>query len=213
MKTDALIDLLATGTGPAQSYPVARRFAVALAIGTAGSFAMLLWLFGLNPALKDFLVLPAFWVKIAFAGILTASGLLASARLARPGGAVGSSKWLAAISVAGMWILALVVLINADTGTRMQLVLGHSWSACPFRIALLSAPMLVAGIWAVRGLAPTNQRLAGAAVGLFSGALGASIYCLHCPELAPPFLAIWYVIGMVIPAIVGWAIGRSLLRW
>jgi hypothetical protein len=213
MKTDALIDLLATGAGPVQSYPVARRFAVALAIGTAGGFAILLWLFGLNPALRDFLGLPAFWVKITFAGVLTLSGLLASARLARPDGAVGNSKWFAAISVAAMWMLALVVLINADTGTRAQLMLGHSWSVCPFRIALLSAPMLAAGIWAVQGLAPTNQRLAGAAVGLFSGALGASIYCLHCPELAPPFLAIWYVIGMLIPSIVGWAIGRSLLRW
>jgi hypothetical protein len=213
MKTEALIDLLATGAGPVQTYPVARRFAVALAIGTAGSFAILLWLFGLNPALRDFLGLPAFWVKIAFAGVLTLSGLLASMRLARPGVAVGNSKWLAAISVAAMWILALVVLINADTGTRAQLVLGHSWSVCPFRIALLSVPMLAAGIWAVRGLAPTNQRLAGAAVGLFSGALGASIYCLHCPELAPPFLAIWYVIGILIPSIVGWTIGRSFLRW
>ena len=95
----------------------------------------------------------------------------------------------------------------------LQLVLGNSWSVCPFRIALLSAPMFAASIWAMRGLAPTNQILAGAALGLFSGALGASIYGLHCPELAPPFLAIWYVLGILIPTILGSAIGRPLLRW
>jgi len=105
------------------------------------------------------------------------------------------------------------VFADAEPGVRAQLVLGNSWSVCPFRIALLSAPTLAVSIWAMRGLAPTNPGLAGAALGLFSGALGACIYGLHCPELAPPFLAIWYVIGILIPTIVGLAIGRPLLRW
>jgi hypothetical protein len=213
MKTDALIDLLATGAGPVQRYPVTRRFGAAIAFGATCGFAILLATLGINPALTDFLVLPAFWIKVVFAAAMTLCGLVASARLARPGVAVGNSKWFAAGAVASMWVLALVVLADAEPGARAQLVLGNSWSVCPFRIALLSAPTLAAGFWAMRGLAPTNQGLAGAALGLFSGALGASIYCLHCPELAPPFLAVWYVLGILIPTVLGWAVGRALLRW
>lgn len=213
MKTDALIDLLSTGAGPVQRYPVARRFGVAVAIGASGGFAILLWMFGINPALRDFLVLPAFWIKMSFAAVLTFAGFVASVRLARPGVAVGNAKWLAAVAVIALWMLAVFVLVDAEPAVRAQLVLGHSWSVCPFRIALLSAPMLAASLWAMRGLAPTHQRVAGAALGVFSGALGACIYGLHCPELAPPFLAIWYVLGILIPTILGFAIGRPLLRW
>jgi hypothetical protein len=213
MKTDALIDLLATGVGSVQRYPVTRRFAAAIALGALCGFAILLALLGINPALTDFLVLPAFWIKLIFAATMTLCGLVASVRLARPGVTVGNSKWFAAITVASMWVLALVVLADAEPGARAQLVLGNSWSVCPFRIALLSAPTLAAGFWAMRGLAPTNQGLAGAALGFFSGALGASIYCLYCPELAPPFLAVWYVLGVLIPTVLGWAVGGPLLRW
>jgi hypothetical protein len=213
MKTETLIDLLATGAGPAQRYPVARRFGAAIAFGVASGFAILLATLGINPALGDFLLLPAFWIKLIFAVALTFSGFVASVRLARPGVAVGRVKWLAAAAVAALWVLALIVITDAEPAARAQLVLGNSWSVCPFRIALLSAPMLAASIWAMRGLAPTNQALAGGALGLLSGALGASIYCLHCPELAPPFLAVWYVLGILIPTLVGSAVGGPLLRW
>ena len=37
MKTDALIDLLATDAGPAQRHPVARRFGAAVAFGATAA--------------------------------------------------------------------------------------------------------------------------------------------------------------------------------
>lgn len=213
MKTDSLIDLLATDAGPVPRHPVARRFGAAVVFGAIGGFAILLSMLGINPALGEFLHLTDFWIKMAFAVLLALSGLVASVRLARPGVTVGNVKWLAAATLAALWMLALVTLAEAEPDARAPLVLGNSWSVCPFRIALLSVPMFLASIWAMRGLAPTNQTLAGAALGLFSGALGASIYGLHCPELAPPFLAIWYVLGILIPTIAGSALGRPLLRW
>ena len=36
---------------------------------------------------------------------------------------------------------------------------------------------------------------------------------LHCPEMAAPFVAVWYLLGMLIPAAVGALIGKRLLRW
>ena len=49
--------------------------------------------------------------------------------------------------------------------------------------------------------------------GLLAGAGGALIYSLHCVEMAAPFIGVWYVLGMSIPAAVGAVIGPSVLRW
>jgi len=53
----------------------------------------------------------------------------------------------------------------------------------------------------------------GAAAGLLAGAAGALIYALHCPEMDAPFLAIWYLPGMLIPTAAGTLLGPRLLRW
>jgi hypothetical protein len=92
-------------------------------------------------------------------------------------------------------------------------VMGHSAMVCPWFIAATSAPLLVALIWAVKGLAPTRLRLAGALAGLTAGGFGALIYCLHCPEVGAPFVAIWYSLGILIPCLVGALAGPRLLRW
>ena len=55
--------------------------------------------------------------------------------------------------------------------------------------------------------------MAGAAAGLLAGATGALAYALHCQEMEAPFLAIWYLLGMLIPAALGALAGRWLLRW
>lgn len=73
--------------------------------------------------------------------------------------------------------------------------------------------LLAAADGVLRGLAPTRLRLAGAAAGFAAGSLGALVYSLHCPELAAPFLAIWYLLGMLIPTAIGAWLGPRLLRW
>ncbi len=93
------------------------------------------------------------------------------------------------------------------------MIFGQTAGVCPFRIALISTPLFVGIFWAIRGLAPTRLRLAGAAGGFAAGSLGALVYSLHCPELAAPFLGIWYVLGIAIPTAVGAWAGPRLLRW
>jgi hypothetical protein len=101
----------------------------------------------------------------------------------------------------------------ASPQNRASLILGHTAAVCPFLIALLAAPLLIALLWVMRSLAPTQLRWAGAASGFTAGSIGALVYTLHCPELAPPFFAIWYLLGMLIPAAIGAALGPRLLRW
>ena len=74
-------------------------------------------------------------------------------------------------------------------------------------------PVFAAMVWWLRGLAPTRLRLAGAAAGFAAGTTAALVYTLHCPEIEPPFLAVWYVLGMAIPAALGASLGPRLLRW
>jgi hypothetical protein len=173
---------------------------------------MAAWL-RVNPALAEYARLPMFWVREAFCAALAVGGLIAVARLSRPGASLARVRRLLVAPGLAMWLLAAAVLAAADAAERTALILGVSWTECSFNIALLSLPVLTAVVWLMRGLAPTRMRLSGAAAGFAAGAVAALVYTLHCPELEAPFLALWYVLGMLIPAILGACLGPGLLRW
>lgn len=213
MRTDNLVSMLATGAGAVDAKAVPRRTLLAVGSGTLIATVLLVAMLDLNPALARHALLPMFWVREAFCAALATGGLIAALRLARPGAPVaGLRPWLLAPLLA-LWVLAAAVLLAADPGERAALVLGISWSECSYSIALLSIPVFIAVVSAMRSLAPTRLRLAGAAAGLASGATAAFVYTLHCPELEAPFIAVWYVLGMLIPTMLGACVGPRLLRW
>ena len=213
VKTAQLIEFLSSNAGAVETGAVARRVGLAIGLGALGALTLMFAVFGANRALDSYVLLPAFWVKIVFAGSLFAGGLVLLARLARPGATVGAHGWLVAAPIALLWVLGLATLVEAAPADRAQLMWGDTWHSCPFNIALLSLPAFVASLWALKQLAPTRLRLAGGASGLAAGGLGALVYGLHCPELAIPFLSVWYVLGILIPTLVGAAIGPCVLRW
>jgi len=213
MKTDEFVSLLATGTDAVDVRAAARRYVVAIAAGAVvATVLMVLWL-DVRPTLARDATLPMFWVKELFCVALVAAGLFAVARLSRPGAALGRVEPLAGAPILAMWLLAVVVLAVAEPEDRTDLIRGVSWTECPYNIAILSAPVFAAIVWAMRGFAPTHLRRAGAAAGFAAGAIGALAYTLHCPELDAPFLALWYVAGILIPTVVGAVVGPRLLRW
>jgi hypothetical protein len=213
VKTDDLVLMLAAEPEPVRPYAVGRRYALALSLGTIGAFLAMLGLLGLRPDLGDAVRLPMFWVKLGLCAALALFSLQGVLRLSRPGVGLGWVPAGLALPVVGIWLLAGMVLIGAEPAARAELLFGLTWKVCPWLIALLSLPVLVAAFWAMRGLAPTRLPLAGSALGLLAGSLGALVYCLHCPELAAPFLGTWYLIGILIPALIGGLIGARLLRW
>lgn len=213
MRTDELIQLLATDAQPAPSQSIERRLARAALAGLAGAGVLLAWKFGVRPDLVQALALPMFWGKLSFAGALAVAGLALLRRLARPGLAAGrTARWLA-LPLLAVWGMALVALLQAAPGERMPLLLGQTWRTCPFNIALLSAPAFAASFWALRGGAPTRLAWTGAGAGVLAGALATLVYALHCPEMASPFLAVWYVAGIAIPTALGALAGPRWLRW
>ena len=213
MRTDELIAMLARDAGPVEPGVPRRRYAVALGWGAFGTTLLMAIVLGVRPDLTEAVRLPMFWVKLAFPGALLAAAILAVLRLSRPGAPLGRMPALLAAPVLAMWLLAAVVLLAAVPADRGELLLGFSAASCPFAIALLSVPLFVAALWAMKGLAPTRLALAGAASGLLAGAGGALVYALYCPEMAAPFIGTWYLLGMLIPTALGALLGPRLLRW
>jgi hypothetical protein len=205
--------MLATGTLAVEPNDAARRYGIALACGVFGSALLMAALLGARPDLGQALLLPMFWVKFAYVGCLALTSAILAFRLSRPGGRVGGVPSALAVTVIAMWMLAAFVLTSADPLERRQLLFGGTSTTCPFVIAMLAVPVFLAAIWAMKGLAPTRLRLAGAAAGLLSGSLGAVVYSVHCPEMAAPFLGVWYLLGVLIPTGVGALVGPRLLRW
>jgi hypothetical protein len=170
-------------------------------------------LLGVRHDLADAVSRPMFWIKLGYVVSLAAAGLFALSRLSRPGASLAGATLGLAAPVLLMWTLGAIALMGAVPAERMDLVFGRTWTSCPFLIATLSVPTFAAMAWATKGLAPTRLRLAGAAVGLSSGAIAAVVYSLHCPELAAPFLGSWYLAGLLIPTALGMLSGPRLLRW
>lgn len=209
MKTDALIELLAQGAGPAPRAVAARRLVPAAGIGMLASSALALLTIG--PVDAAMLAAPTFWLKLGYTAALVATAGWLVARLSRPA-ARTAPPWRALTAVVlTMALVGVATLSVAPDATRA--LLGQTWSVCPRNVFLLSLPALAAALWAVRGLAPTRSRLAGLAAGLLAGAAGAFGYALACPEIAPLFVAVWYSAGIALAGAFGALLGPRVLRW
>lgn len=213
MKTDDLIAMLATGAGAVDAGASRRRFAQALAWGGFASLLLMAVLMGVRSDLPAMASKPMFWAKLVYCAALALAALALTSRMARPGARAARWAMALALPLLAMWLLAAMELSGATGSERDALVFGTTWRDCAFSIALVSLPLFAALLWAMKGLAPTRPALAGAAAGMLSGAAGALIYSLHCPELSAPFLGIWYPLGMLIPAAAGAIVGPRLLRW
>jgi len=213
MKTNDLVTMLATGPAPGNAHAPTYRFVAAIGWGALGASLLMAILLGVRHDFADAMLRPMFWVKLAYVISLATAGLLALSRLSRPGARLAGAGLALATPVLLMWSIAAIELAAVDAAERGTLVFGRTWASCPMLIAALSVPTFAAMAWATKGFAPTRLRLAGAAIGLASGGIAAVIYSLHCPEMAAPFLGLWYLAGLLIPAALGVLSGPLLLRW
>ncbi len=213
MRTDELTEMLAVNVAPVDPLWPLRRLVLGVGAGLLAALGIAGCLLHWNPALGRELSESAFWVRELFCAGLGAIGALVLGRLGRPGTRLGLLPFGIVALILGMWMLAAHTLLSAPASMREHLLLGDTFKVCPFLIALVAAPLFVAWLWITKGLAPTRLRRSGAAAGFAAGSLGALVYSLHCPELAPPFIATWYVLGMLIPTAIGALIGPRVLRW
>jgi len=211
MKTEALIDMLARGAGPAPRAVVARRLVPVMALGLMASSLLALLVIGPLPSVM--FRTPAPWIKLVYAFLLAAAASVLTARLARPIARVNAPRAAVAAVIVAMAILGAVALALTPQDERMSALLGQTWLMCPWLLMGFSLPSLAGILWAVKGLAPTQPKRAGFACGLLAGAIGAAGYSLACPESSPTFVAIWYTLGIGLTALLGRALGPQTLRW
>jgi hypothetical protein len=211
VKTNDLIDVLATGAGPAPRAMAARRLTPVVALGILASSTLALMVVG--PIPLELFATPAPWVKLVYAGALAGAAAWLAARLGRPVPRTQGPVRAVLLVVSAMALLGVLALLSTQAGGRLTEVLGHSWARCPFNVLALSLPALAGALWALRGLAPTRPRAAGLAAGLLAGALGAFGYALSCTELSPAFVAIWYSLGIGLSGALGAILGPWILRW
>lgn len=213
MKTNDLISLLAADTLPVARHATQRRLSLALLAGVPLALAIVLIGYGPRSDLVEAMFWPMFWVKLAVPIALAVAGFVALQALARPG--VGlRARWIGwLLPVLLLWVLAFFSYRGAPVDQRAALIWGPTWRSCAASITLISAPVFIAAVMALKSLAPTRLRLAGACAGAMASGAGAAVYALHCQELSAPFLAIWYVSGMALPVAIGALLGPRLLRW
>lgn len=213
MRTDDLVAMLANGADAVPPNATARRLQLALLAGAPVSLAILFSGYGVRDDMAFAMSLPMFWVKLLLPLSIAVSAFVAAQRLARPGIAVRHA-WMGVVGpVLLLWAMGALAWLGTPMEARLTSVLGQTWRTCVFNIGLLSLPIFVTTLMALKELAPTRQTLAGAAAGALAGSIGAAVYALHCVELAAPFLAVWYVMGMAGPVLAGAILGRWLLRW
>lgn len=213
MKTDDLVAMLATGISPVPAHGVSRPLRLALLLGVPVSLALLLGGFGLRRDLVQVLDVPMFWVKLAFPLAVAVAAWVLVQRLARPGVPLGRAAWMGLVPVAAVLAMAVAAWFSTPVPERLPSLMGVSWRTCAASIGLMALPILAAVLLALKSAAPTRPMWAGAAAGALAGGLGAAIYALFCIEMTAPFLAVWYVAGMLLPVLAGGLLGRRWLQW
>ncbi len=211
MKTDALIDILARGAGPAPRAVAARRLAPAAAAGLLASVLLAISFVGMLPGSAFATTAP--WIKLGYASALALAAGWLAARTSLPAARLVGPRRAVSAVVLAMVALAAAFIASAGPGQRTAALMGDTWMLCPCNVLGLSLPALALSLWAMRGLAPTRPRVAGFAAGLFAGAMGAFGYSLACPEVSPAFVAAWYTLGILLTGLLGAALGPRVLRW
>jgi hypothetical protein len=212
MHTDSLIRTLSDDLTPVSRNGVRTRIGAGLLAGAVSSLLLLLIVYGLRYDLAGAVKASAFWMKILYTLTLAAGGMLATLRLGRPGTPLLRWTLLIAPPVIGLATVTAVQLSRLPAGLE-TFWYGRTWLECPLRVFLLSMPVLAGLIWSLRHLAVTRSREAGAAAGLVAGAIGATIYALHCSETSAGFVLVWYSAGLALCSGVGALLGPRVFRW
>ena len=213
MKTDDLIAALSVDVQPARAGAIERRLLLMMAPAIALMLiGVLAWL-GLRGDLSTAVTGAIFWSKATYTAVVAGAGFWLLDRLGRPGADARPPLLVLSAIGASALTVAVTLLATADADDRMTLLMGQSAYLCPSTILTLSAVAAPFIFFAARRFAPVRPMAAGAAAGLLTAGLAATLYGLHCAEVSAVFVAVWYTLGMGLAAGVGAIIGRFAFRW
>lgn len=213
MNTEQLIESLSRHVPRVSPHAVGRRIRYGLYGGGVIAAGLVISMLGLRPDLSSAVGSASFWMKVTYTISMGIVAVIALDRLARPTPTSLRGPWLLAVPVLVLAGIGVGELANTPSQEWVAMWLGRSWRVCPWILLALAMPMLLGLFWSFRKFAPRQQRAAGAAAGLASGAWAAAIYCLHCPESSALFVLTWYSLGMGLSTLIGALLAPRLMRW
>lgn len=212
MKTDDLIVAL-TADAETVSPPIKRTLWLAAGVGAVGAAILFFSILGLRPNLAASLAEPRFLFKWLLTLTLVASAMVLVLQLARPE-TVPGARFLALVAAPALLAAGIgAELISMPSSDWVRNLLGSNALFCMVFIPMLSALPLAALIYALRQGASAQPALAGAVAGLAAAGIGATLYATHCQDDSPLFMAVWYVVAVIIVSFAGAILGARLLRW
>ena len=211
MKTSDLIALLSQDAPLSARY--GRNLRLATLAGVAIALALLLFEIGTRADLADAMGTVRFLAKLVIAASLGLAALGLAFRIGRPG--AETRGWALALLFAPALLAAGVAieLMTVPADEWMTKLVGRNWAYCLTFIPLLALGPLACLLAAMRGGAPGNPALAGAAAGLAASGIAAVLYATHCTDDSPLFVATWYTIATLVMTAAGALAGSRLLRW
>lgn len=212
MKTEDLITALAVDAKSTEM-PIGRTLSLAVGVGVLLAGIVFFLDVGPRPDLMAAFYSPRFVFKCVLTLMLLVSALGLVWHLARPGAVpVG---WIVAVAAVPALLIVGVAteMVSIPASLWDSRIFGMNWEVCMVLIPVLSAAPLVAMIYALRQGATTHPILAGAAAGLLSAGIGASLYAAHCTSDSPLFVGIWYVGATAIVTLAGALAGKRFLQW
>ena len=212
MDTDHLIQSLVADNDQRER-PVRSVLASALLISAPVSIVMFFTALGFRKDIATALHNPFFDLKFLVTITVAISAIAISIHLSRPEASLKDWMWL---------LLIPVGLLSFGIGSEMMIpqqlpwitrLIGSNSKVCMTAIPLLSLPLLIAALVALRHGAPTRPALAGACAGLLSAGFAATLYASQCTDDSPLFVAAWYPLAIGLVAAVGALAGSRWLRF
>jgi len=209
MTTDVLIRLLASDARLRTH--LGTRIALALLGGAVCALGLLVALFGLRPGLGQVLMTPT--AAKTLVPLVTAGAALWTVHLAarpaapmRPAArTLGAVVALIACGFVVLGILGGAEGLRRGLGNPMMMM-------CFTSVLLISAPILVPLLGALRSGANLDPARSGALAGIVAGAAGAAIYSLACDQDDALFVIPTYSGAVVALALAGAFVGQFTLR-
>jgi len=214
MRTDELINtLVADHALRPRPKPIQRSLAMAIIAGSAVSVALFSLTLGVRPDILSALITWRFDLKLGDNLVLVIVATWGALRLSSPTTTPLSA--MRTLLVPALLLLVAVVyeLVTIPASTWPSRAMGVNGVMCLANIILLSLVPLSAVVYALRQGAPMSPAVTGAAAGLLAGAVGGTIFAMHCTNDSPLFVAIWYTLATGLIALTGLMIGRYVLRW
>ena len=214
MRTDELINTLVADHAM-QPGPKLVRHGLAMAIiaGLAISSALFSLMLEVRPDILSALSTWRFDLKLSVNLVLVIAAAWVALRLSSPTTTPLSA--MRALLVPALLLLAAVVyeLVTVPSPEWLARAMGINASMCFMSIISLSLVPLMGVIYALLQGAPSSPAVAGAVGGLLAGAVGATVFAMHCTNDSPLFVAIWYALAIGLVATVGLLAGQYVLRW